>query len=70
LPANVTLCPRTLPVYGRISDLGGAHTNYDVVDSLTPPIIIWEDEVSSGIDVETGRPGGYFSLPTRFYLEN
>jgi lipopolysaccharide transport system ATP-binding protein len=57
------------PVYCRISDGGGAHTNYDVVDGLTPPIIIWEDGESPGIDLDTYRLGGYFSLPSRLYVE-
>jgi len=63
-----TLCPRTLPVYGRISDLGGAHTNYDVVESLTVPLIIRDDEASAGGEVDAYRTRGYFPLSSQLFL--
>jgi len=50
------------PVYYRISDLGGAHTNYDVVDSLTVPLIIRDDEASAGGEVDAYRTRSYFPL--------
>lgn len=37
------------PVYCRISDLGRACANYDVVDGLIPPLIIWEGGESAPV---------------------
>lgn len=56
------------PVYYRISDLGRAHTNYDVVDSLTVPLIIRDDEASAGGEVDAYRTRGYFPLSSQLFL--
>jgi hypothetical protein len=37
------------PVYCRISDLGRACANYDVVDGLIPPLVIWEGGESAPV---------------------
>ncbi len=65
---SLPLRPGEYPVYCRISDVGGLH-HYDVVDGLTPPIIIWDDQDSTGLDFDLYGSTGYFTLPSRLVSE-
>ena len=62
---SILLRPGEYPVYARISDLAGAHANFDVVDGLTPPLIIWDEGAAAEFDPDLGGAAGYVSLPSR-----
>ena len=55
------LLPGEYPIYWHLSDLDSITRNIDVVDDLTPPIVI----KTPGVKSETG----YFKLPSRIISE-
>jgi hypothetical protein len=67
---NIYIRPGEYPLYYQISDVGRKQDNYDVVDGLTPPLIIWPGEETAGSNFDISKLSGYFSIPSRIVPGN
>lgn len=67
---NTYIRPGEYPLYYQISDVGSKTDNYDIVDGLTPPLIIFPGEETNESNFDTSRPIGYFSIPSRIVPGN
>jgi lipopolysaccharide transport system ATP-binding protein len=67
---SVFIRPGEYPLYFHLADLRPKPANYDVVDGMTAPLVIWPGENPPEANFDQSRPQGYFSIPSRLYSEN
>jgi lipopolysaccharide transport system ATP-binding protein len=68
---EVYIRPGEYPLYLHISEAVPTKTNYDVLDDLTPPLVISAGDDSRRIhsNFDPSQPLGVFSLPSRMRIE-
>lgn len=62
---EVYIRPGEYPLYLHISEAIQSSSNYDVLDDLTPPLVIVAGSRSMHDNFDSSRPLGVFSLPSR-----
>ena len=69
---DIYIRPGEYPLYLHISDLSDDLPNFDVVDGITAPLVIWprNESPTPGANFDPSRPVGYFSIPSRVFLGN
>jgi lipopolysaccharide transport system ATP-binding protein len=67
---NVYIRPGEYPLYLHVSESLQSPRNYDVLDDLTPPLVIVPGTRIMHDNFDPTRPLGVFSLPSRMIVEN
>jgi lipopolysaccharide transport system ATP-binding protein len=62
---DIYIRPGEYPLYLHISGAIPNETNFDVLDDLTPPLVVAVGENQQQDDFEITKPVGYFSIPAR-----
>ncbi|HEX6574653.1 MAG TPA: ABC transporter ATP-binding protein [Gemmatimonadaceae bacterium] len=65
---NVYIRPGEYPLYLHVSEASQSPRNYDVLDDLTPPLVIVPGNRVMHDNFDPGRPLGVFSLPSRMSI--
>ncbi len=68
---DIYIRPGEYPLYLHIGEATPSKTNYDVLDDLTPPLVISAGDDSRRIhsNFDPSQPLGVFSLPSRMTIE-
>jgi len=66
---NVYLRPGEYPLYLHVSESIQSPKNYDVLDDLTPPLVIVAGSRILHDNFDPSKPLGVFSLPSRMSVE-
>ena len=66
---NVYIRPGEYPLYLHVSESSQSPRNYDVLDDLTPPLVIVPGTRIMHDKFDPSRPLGVFSLPSRMIVE-
>ena len=68
---DIYIRPGEYPLYLHIGEAAPTKTNYDVLDDLTPPLVISAGDDSRRIhsNFDASQPLGVFSLPSRMMIE-
>jgi lipopolysaccharide transport system ATP-binding protein len=68
---DIYIRPGEYPLYLHIGEAAPTKTNYDVLDDLTPPLVISAGDDSRRINsnFDPSQPLGVFSLPSRMTIE-
>ncbi|MEO8192529.1 MAG: ABC transporter ATP-binding protein [Gemmatimonadales bacterium] len=66
---NVYIRPGEYPLYLHVSESLQSPKNYDVLDDLTPPLVIVPGSRIMHDNFDPSRPLGVFSLPSRMVVE-
>ncbi len=66
---DVYIRPGEYPLYLHISEALQSSSNYDVLDDLTPPLVIVAGSRIMHDNFDSSRPLGVFSLPSRMMVE-
>jgi lipopolysaccharide transport system ATP-binding protein len=66
---NVYIRPGEYPLYLHVSEANQSPRNYDVLDDLTPPLVIVPGTRVMHDNFDPSRPLGVFSLPSRMIVE-
>jgi lipopolysaccharide transport system ATP-binding protein len=66
---NVYIRPGEYPLYLHVSESSQSPRNYDVLDDLTPPLVIVPGTRIMHDNFDPSRPLGVFSLPSRMIVE-
>src|SRR4029079_7893221 len=61
---DIYMRPGEYPIYIHVADAGIAPRNYDVLDDLTPPLVIEMGERALTDNFDPAKPVGFFSLPS------
>jgi lipopolysaccharide transport system ATP-binding protein len=67
---NVYIRPGEYPLYLHVSESLQSPRNYDVLDDLTPPLVIVPGTRIMHDNFDPSRPLGVFSLPSRMIVES
>jgi len=66
---EVYIRPGEYPLYLHISEAVPTRTNYDVLDDLTPPLVIAPGGRRMHPNFDPAQPLGVFSIPSRMTVE-
>ncbi|HEY4954943.1 MAG TPA: ABC transporter ATP-binding protein [Gemmatimonadaceae bacterium] len=66
---DVYIRPGEYPLYLHISEAVPTKTNYDVLDDLTPPLVIAPGGRRTNPNFDPSQPLGVFSIPSRMIAE-
>jgi hypothetical protein len=66
---SLNLRPGEYPLYLHVSEATESPTNYDVLDDLTPPLVMTAGRTSVGENFDPSRPMGAYSIPSRLVVE-
>ena len=66
---EINLRPGEYPLYIHVSEAIQSPTNYDVLDDLTPPLVISQGPRSRTDNYDAANPIGVFSIPSRLTVE-
>jgi hypothetical protein len=66
---NVYIRPGEYPLYLHVSESQQSPKNYDVLDDLTPPLVIVAGSRILHDNFDPSRPLGVFSLPSKMMVE-
>jgi len=64
---DIYIRPGEYPLYLYIGESGHTKTNFDVLDDLTPPLVIVVGEKQVNSNFDPSNLLGYFSLPSRIH---
>jgi hypothetical protein len=66
---DVYIRPGEYPLYFHLSESVPTKTNYDVLDDLTPPLVISAGSRRLHENFDPAHPFGIFSLPSRMTVD-
>jgi lipopolysaccharide transport system ATP-binding protein len=66
---DVYMRPGEYPIYIHVADANIAPRNYDVLDDLTPPLVIEMGDRPLTDNFDSTKPVGFFSLPSTMRIE-
>ncbi len=66
---DIVLRPGEYPLYLHVSEAVQSSANYDVLDDLTPPLVVTAGSRVVDDNFDHARPVGFFSLPSRLVSE-
>src|SRR5689334_15137934 len=66
---DIVIRPGEYPIYIHVADGGIAPRNYDVLDDLTPPLVVEAGTRVMTDNFEVSKPVGFFSLPSTMRIE-
>jgi len=67
---DIYIRPGEYPLYLHASEAVQSPVNYDVLDDLTPPLVISGSASTPDSNFDPAQPYGVFSLPSRLILED
>ncbi len=63
---NIYIRPGEYPLYIHISGAIPTETNFEVLDDLTPPLVVTAGDKRQHTNFDATNPAGFFSIPSRF----